>query len=255
MIESFLTGKADGYRHKAIDVTGSTNSDCFDAAQLGDIGNLWITANVQEQGKGSRGRGWVSEAGNLYASLLLNDPCAPEYLIGLPFVASLGVSDALIELGANKADVAVKWPNDVLINGKKCSGILLESKVVGRTRYVVIGHGINCKHHPYDTLHDATNLQAEGVNVDVKDLFVILASTMATRISQWDRGTGFSEIRAEWLNRAFGQGKEIEVRIPGNETKRGTFKSIDDRGCLMLEDATGQLSAISTADIFFQNTD
>ena len=76
---------------------------------------------------------------------------------------------------------------------------------------------------------------------------------MAKNLSQWDRGAGFYKVRENWLNRSFGTGKDLEVRIPGKQAKRGTFRTIDDTGCLVLEDTSGELSVISTADIFFQN--
>ncbi len=153
----------------------STNTLCLEAAQNGDPGGLWITAGRQLQGRGSRGRQWVSEPGNLYASLLLRAPGSDEKLHTLTFVTSLAIRDAIYALpDAGFADVALKWPNDVLLNGKKTSGILLESHHVRDARFVIIGMGVNISHFPQDTLYPATSLQAEGINTNADDLVQFL---------------------------------------------------------------------------------
>ena len=152
-----------GYRHQAFTDVSSTNTLCLEAAQNGDQGGLWITAERQVQGRGSRGRQWVSEPGNLYASLLLRAPGPDEKLHTLTFAASLAIRDAIYTLpDANSADVELKWPNDVLLNGRKTSGILLESHYVNEARFVIIGIGVNIRHFPSETLHPATSLKEAG---------------------------------------------------------------------------------------------
>ena len=140
------------HRHIALGDVGSTNSVALDYARAGDPGNLWITANRQLQGRGRRGRAWISQEGNLYASLLVIDS-APNAKIGtLPLVAALAVYNTLKPIFARTPQaLAIKWPNDILVDGRKINGILLESELLPDGRMaVVIGCGINCAHHPDD---------------------------------------------------------------------------------------------------------
>lgn len=134
---------------------GSTNAELIARVEAGKAGEgrLWLTAGEQTAGRGRRGRSWSSPAGNLYASLALIDPAPPEHVGLLPLVAALAVRDAVAaELEGVEATVALKWPNDVLIEGAKCCGILLEATVMPDGRQaIVIGCGINIGAHPLDT--------------------------------------------------------------------------------------------------------
>ena len=139
---------AAGVRLIERDTVGSTNTEALALAQAGERGPLWITARRQNAGRGRRGRVWVSEPGNLYASLLLSDPSPPDRAAELSFVAALAVHDAVTSLIARApARLSLKWPNDLLFDGKKFAGILIE----GEGPAVVIGVGVNCAHHPKDT--------------------------------------------------------------------------------------------------------
>jgi BirA family biotin operon repressor/biotin-[acetyl-CoA-carboxylase] ligase len=250
-----VTLLSGGYRHLAFEDVGSTNSLCVEAAENGDQGNLWITGVRQLQGRGSRGRQWVSEAGNLYASLLLRNPGPLEKLHTLTFVASLAIRDAINRIAqTGKASVELKWPNDVLLNGKKTSGILLESHQINGERYIVIGIGINIEHFPQETLYPATSLLAEGIVSSPADFILLLNEAMAERLAQWDKAEGFASIRTDFLSAASNLGKNIEVKIPSKgvvETRMGKFSGIDEQGLLLLEGSNGKMERISVADIFF----
>lgn len=245
----------EGFRHEALGEVQSTNLECLEKARVGDGGNLWITAERQSLGKGSRGRGWVSEEGNLYASLLLREPGPVGNLHTLTFAASLAIRDCLLALnGAGLLRVTLKWPNDVLVNGGKIAGILLESHVLGGSRYVIIGIGINVAHHPEKTLHPATSLQNEGIDVSLEELLQHLARAMATRLDQWNGGQGMAQTRSDWLAAARGIGEMIEIRMPasgGEKVLTGRFEGIDENGLLILGGAGGKREHISVADIFF----
>src|SRR2546426_2482581 len=118
---------AAGVRLIAHEVLGSTNSEALQLARHGERGPLWVTAERQSAGRGRRGRSWVSPPGNLYASLLLTDPASPEHWPELSFVAALAIHDAVVEAAAAlKPQLAIKWPNDLLLSGKKFAGILIE---------------------------------------------------------------------------------------------------------------------------------
>jgi BirA family transcriptional regulator, biotin operon repressor / biotin---[acetyl-CoA-carboxylase] ligase len=227
------------------DTVGSTNTEALSLARAGERGPMWITARMQSAGRGRRGRNWVSEAGNLYASLLLSDPSPPERAAELSFVAALAVHDAIASLAASlAARLTLKWPNDVLIVGKKVSGILIE----GEGPAVVIGIGVNCAHHPKDTSYPATDLASSGILVSVEVLFQQISATVMRRLKQWNRGAGFEAIRADWLACADGVGGPIRVSLPDGE-HTGRFENVDERGRLVLRLSDGTIETIAAGDV------
>jgi BirA family biotin operon repressor/biotin-[acetyl-CoA-carboxylase] ligase len=159
------------------------------------------------------------------------------------FVASLALHDAIRDF-LPQAAITLKWPNDVLANGKKIGGILLESG----EGWLVIGIGLNVAHYPLDTLYPATSLQAEGLRQ--ADLPKIL-NTLLTHISHWYatiQREGFAPVRAAWLQRA--QKGELTVKLP-DRTITGTFIALDDSGALRLRLPDGSENSIATGDVFF----
>lgn len=248
-----------GYRLIEVEETASTNSACLDAALGGDPGRLWIRAERQSAGRGSRGRSWDSMTGNLFASLLLIDPAPAPDLANLTFVAALGVHEAIAALAAQHgvhADIALKWPNDVLVSSRKVSGILLESHEIvrdgSRRRAVIIGIGINCMTHPQDVPMPATDLAVEGMAVPARDMLLHVATGLDHWLRRWDRGANFTEVRSHWLLHAKGLSQRIEVRLPGRE-HAGVFEDIDEKGMLRLRLDAGDVMTISSADVFFDN--
>jgi BirA family biotin operon repressor/biotin-[acetyl-CoA-carboxylase] ligase len=228
---------------------GSTNEEALGRARAGERGPLWITARRQDAGRGRRGRSWVSEPGNLYASLLLGDPSAPERAPQLSFVAALAAHDAVSALvPAFAPRAALKWPNDLLLDGSKFAGILVEAEGTGASFAAVIGIGINCRHHPADTAYPVTDLAAAGADVAADALFDALAAATAFRLAQWDRGAGFAAIRADWLARAFGLGGEIGMRA-GAHALTGHFESVDESGRLLLRLADGRIQAFAGGEV------
>ncbi|MEM7067377.1 MAG: biotin--[acetyl-CoA-carboxylase] ligase [Pseudomonadota bacterium] len=256
MIGKFLSGLADGFRHQALEVCASTNTECLNAADVGDSGNLWITSKRQTGGKGSRGRSWTSEPGNLFTSLLLVDPCQPGHLAELTFVAAVAVGDTLNELLPDlpRKHVGLKWPNDVLVRGRKISGILLEGGTRNTMTHVAIGIGINCKSNPKDTIYPATCLSTEGSGIVPQDVFDTLAPNMAQILNLWDRGRNFEAVRSRWLQNAVGIGQEVEVRLEGREPEVGTFDSIDENGHMVMKTRDGRLNNIAVGDVFFRGS-
>lgn len=255
MIGEPLETAQGSYRHLALEQTVSTNTLCLDYAAAGEEGDFWITADLQSGGKGSRGRDWQSQKGNLFASLLLTNPSEKSRLADLTFIAALSVREAIISFSGKQNKVDVKWPNDVMLNDRKCSGILLESVHHHDATYVVVGIGVNCQHFPSQTLHPSTSLFAEGIEVSSNTFFKALAKSMASNISIWKRGNDFSKIRDKWLDCAYKLGEEISVHIPGESATEGRFASIDENGYMLLELNDGYLRQISTADIFFNKTE
>ncbi len=218
-------------------------------ARNADPGKLWITAQRQSRGKGSRGRSWVSQSGNLYASLLLCIDLTPEKLTNLTFVASLAAYDTLSQF-IPEGQLALKWPNDVLLKQAKVSGILLENHIrKEKESAVIIGIGINCQSNPDNTNTPATNLVNSGYAVEPQSVFLHLVTQMDAWLALWNEGANFGEIREEWLARAVGLGQEIRVTTPHQEL-RGIFEELDQNGCLILKTPDNLRHTISTADIF-----
>ena len=238
-----------GARHVTHETTASTNADALALARQGERGPLWVTARVQSAGRGRRGRGWVSRPGNLFATLLLVDPCPAERAPQLSFVAALAVHDAVVETAAVLGPrLALKWPNDVLCDGAKLAGILIEGEGTA-TMSVAVGIGVNCAHHPDGTEYPATDLAAAGAMVTTETLFRALSRTMLTRVAQWNRGDGFASIYADWLARAAGLGRPIRVRL-GDREIDGSFEALDAAGRLVLRRTDGAAETIAAGDVF-----
>ncbi|MER2605611.1 MAG: biotin--[acetyl-CoA-carboxylase] ligase [Siculibacillus sp.] len=232
--------------------TASTNLEALDRARAGDPGRVWVVAERQSGGRARRGRVWTSEPGNLYATALLIDPCAPRNLPELPFVAATAAARAVARHAAvSGRRVDVKWPNDLLIGGAKISGILLETtRTPSGATAVAIGIGINCVHHPRDTETPATDLLAEGIDASPARLFPDLEYELAAGLALWNRGEGFAGVRAQWLAHAVGLGGRIRVRLVEGEDE-GLFEAIDDTGRLILRRDDGTMRLISAGDVFF----
>lgn len=236
-----------GVRLIAYDVIGSTNAEALAFARDGERGPLWITADQQSAGRGRRGRVWVSEPGNLYASLLLHDPAPSARRAELSFVTVLALYDAIVNATPTAAPrLALKWPNDLLLDGRKVAGILIEGAA---SDGVVIGIGVNCAHHPQDTETPATDFNTAGMPLDAAQLFQGLSGAMLDRLEQWARGEGFAMIRSDWLAHATGLGAPIVVRLP-DRTLTGVFEDIDAAGCLVLKLPDGAGVAVTAGEVF-----
>ncbi len=237
-------------RHVAFGDVGSTNDEALALAARGETLPLWVTALRQLAGRGRQGAPWISEAGNLYASLLLARSFGLPQAAQLPLVTALALHDALVAILGPDAGLGIKWPNDLLLNRCKIAGILAESKTLADGRpVIVIGCGVNCTHHPQGTRHPATSLLAEGHSVIPDELFAEFSRHMAGRLAVWDGGAGFGDIRAGWLDCATGLGETIHVRLP-QTTIEGVFAGLDAAGQLILRQATGERT-ISAGELFF----
>ena len=240
------------FRHIELGDVSSTNAECMERARAGDAGGLWITAARQTGGRGRRGRTWVSEPGNLYASLLLIDPAPWEAMASLPLTVTVAVHDAVSALLPDSNErLRIKWPNDLLIDGHKTAGILIEAEQLndGR-RAIVIGCGVNIAHRPEAGLYPATCLADEGSSATPQVLFAHLVVSMDKALSDWDQGRGLPAIREAWLSRADGLGKPVTVNLPDRQI-HGLFDGIDGEGRLMLATPDGKKQMIASGDVFF----
>lgn len=241
---------APDFRFEAHESVGSTNSLCFERARDGNPGNLWIRSDIQTEGRGRRGRDWASPVGNLFASLLLVNP-EPAARIGeLPLAAAVALAEAVDKAAGTLQLVKLKWPNDLLVEGAKLSGILLEAETLSDGRQaVVLGFGVNCVSHPTLSLYQATDLRSLGFQVSAERLFEALTSTMADQLVQWQQPGGFETIRRAWLKRAAHLGNRITVKL-GQEEITGVFADLDARGHLVLRQDDGRQRTIFAGDVF-----
>lgn len=207
---------------------------------------LVISAKKQTKGRGRRGRSWIGQDGNLFMSLLLNWPTADTGALVL--IVGLALLKTVKKMSGS-ADVKLKWPNDVLLNGKKMSGILLES---GHTGTMIIGIGVNIAAYPDDDtlIYKATSLLEAGIKCNRAEFlqeylkqFDEISSLLITQRMMY--------IVEEWQKNAKGIGQAIIVHMPKKE-ERGIFRGLDSQGMLLLENAEGQIKTISAGDVFFE---
>jgi BirA family biotin operon repressor/biotin-[acetyl-CoA-carboxylase] ligase len=239
-----------GYRLVAYEEIDSTNTEAARLAASGVEDGTIVWARTQRAGRGRRGRAWVSPPGNLYCSILLRPDCRAREALQLGFVAALAAAEA-IGRAAGGAGVSLKWPNDVLLNGRKIAGCLLESQASAgeRLAWLVIGLGINVVSFPADVEFPATSLAAEGaVALAVEAIRDSYLAAFARRRWQW-RHEGFAPVRAAWLGMAVGLGKDIRVRLE-RETLAGRFSALDADGGLVLALSDGSERVVTAGDIF-----
>lgn len=258
--------QAAGYRLAAFDTIGSTNAEALARARAGDRGRLWIVSAHQSAGRGRRGKSWGTPVGNLAASVLLIVDATPGVAATLGFVAGLALDEALRRIapelsiaialdgmeGKGRGDrLRLKWPNDVLLDGGKLAGILLEAEPAPEgTLAVVAGIGVNVAKAPDDLPYPATALSALGAGASAADVFTALSDAWAGVERLWDGGRGFATIRGLWLDRAAGIGEEVVVRV-GGDSLRGVFETIDGEGRLLIKGSDGVRRTVSAGEVHF----
>ena len=237
------------WRIVRIGVIDSTNEEARRRALAGETDRLWIVAGEQTAGRGRRGRAWVSARGNLHASAFLIDPCLPALAPQLGFVAGVALARAAMDAGA--ADAALKWPNDLLVNGAKCAGILVEGiGLAGRRTGYAIGVGVNCVHAPEGVDYATSCLTgAGGRAVGAGELFERLVERFDEALVAWREGRAFDRIRAAWLDRVHSLGQRVAIEGGGGR-REGVFEGIDAGGRLLMRSERG-LESIEAADLSF----
>jgi BirA family biotin operon repressor/biotin-[acetyl-CoA-carboxylase] ligase len=240
-----------GYGLKTFDVIDSTNEEAKRLAAAGEPGPIWITAARQTAGRGRRGRAWESPTGNLFATLMIRPGRPANECAQLSFAAAIAACDVLQHF-APGAQLRVKWPNDVLANGSKLVGILLESASKGgeAPAWLAIGIGVNLATHPEGLEYPVTSLKGLGAAVpSADDSLLHLAANFAGWYDAW-MTQGFSELRDAWLARAAGLGTRIRARLAAEETA-GVFEGIDHTGALILRETSGSIRHIAAGEVFF----
>ena len=217
-----MTDPAAIWRLEVHETLGSTSDLCRERALAGEAGGLAVLALRQTAGRGSRGRGWVSPPGNLYLSLLLRPTTKPREAGMWALLAGVAVAEALAEFG-----VVLKWPNDILHDGAKLGGILIESSLnpTGALDFLVIGIGLNLAHAP--TLSERRTASLSGA-VDPQ----VTARRILDRISHW-QAVDWAAVRTAWQDHALPVGTEMTLR-QGDTQRLGRFVGLSDDGSLLL---------------------
>ena len=258
-----------GYRLVGYQTIGSTNAEALAAAAAGDPGGIWFAALQQTAGRGRRGREWHSPPGNLAASLMIVPDATPERIATLGFVAGVALNAGLsailpggmVRIGIDGADgadgrsrIALKWPNDVLADGAKLAGILLEASKTpdGRTA-IIVGIGVNVVAAPEGVPYPATSLTALGVERTAEQVFEAMSDAWVDAFGLWDDGRGVSAVLDRWRHSAAGIGAPVAVNQDG-VVRRGIFETIDSSGRLIIRDDDGTRFPITAGDVHFGAT-
>ena len=204
-----------------------------------DLKKIFI-AKTQTNGRGRRGRSWISPQGNLYMSQLINWHHPISELV---YISSLSIAQSLSKF-APDIDFKIKWPNDILLNGAKLCGILIEKNIQNN---VIIGIGINLQSSPStdEVIYPTTNLANYNCNITVED-FLNCYLPIFTRNCSND----FTTIKQNWLKFAYNLGQTINIKLNTKNSISGRFIGIDEQGNLLLEQKT-QTVKITTGEIIY----
>jgi BirA family biotin operon repressor/biotin-[acetyl-CoA-carboxylase] ligase len=233
-----------------LDWVDSTNAEARRRAEAGETGPLWIAARRQTEGRGRRGRVWSMGEGDLAATLLTLTDRPPAEAAQVSFITALAVAD-LVQTWLAPEAVRLKWPNDVLADGRKIAGILIESgrRDDGRL-WLAVGVGVNLAQSPVETEQPATSVAAAAGRAPS---VAIALETLADRFAVWSaiwRDFGFEPIADAWTVRAYGLGQDCIARL-GSETVAGVAEGLESDGALRLRLPDASLRRISAGDVFF----
>lgn len=230
------------------DEIGSTNDQARTLINDGVYAPFWVLTHSQTKGRGRLSRNWHSPRGNLYCSCVVNyGRELPSPLVS--FIAAIALFDSIKEFAPN-ANAKLKWPNDILIDGAKISGILLETHSYNRENYLIIGLGLNIINAPQLPNRQTCSLSQFTHNPpkprEFLDVLIPKFEALFKDFSQ----NGFEKLRLIWIENAIGIGENIT--IDQNDRKlNGVFKTIGENGELILETSHGCIF-INSGDVIFQ---
>ncbi|BFM15426.1 biotin--[acetyl-CoA-carboxylase] ligase [Maricurvus nonylphenolicus] len=240
-----------GFRLFAFDEIDSTNTEAKRRADEGCVNKSVFWATTQSKGRGRKTRSWISDEGNLFVSVLVKDMAPAEKLANLSVIAAIAIGETIADLAPADCDIKYKWPNDVLINGRKVVGILLESGIYKESHWVVLGTGVNVSSNPPDSeiMYPAANLKRCGIDVEVADLLSHYLDKLDGYLAQWQT-QGVAELIKIWRARMAGLGQRIHVQLTEDERVSGIFKELSDEGILILQTDSGQEQEVFSGDVF-----
>ena len=226
----------------------STQITLKDMAEQGAVEGTVVHALTQDGGYGRFKRQWVSSGGNLYLSFLLKPHCAVHTISQLSFVVSLAAANTIQDYIKDPDIIRLKWPNDVLMNGQKCSGILIEidTNSAGDLNWVAAGIGVNVMTSPPD-MGAAIKEYGKNENIDLIDFRDALLMNIAKTYDLW-RHDGFTPIRDKWLLHGFEDGQNMTVQSSHGRLQ-GAYKGLDESGNLLLETKDKIIEVITSGDV------
>ena len=240
-----------GYKVIALDTIGSTNDELKRRALSGfDEEGLTVWSRVQTAGKGRNKRSWVSEIGNMFISVLFRPYCSISVAAQIGFLPVIAASKTLDCLLGQPTNFSYKWPNDLLLNGKKIAGTLLEAGFYKETNtiWIVAGFGLNLQHFPIATFFPGTSVKDEtDKNLRIEEVVELYLQNLSKLYSNWQE-VGFESMRKEWLSRGHGINKPLNIKF-GTENLSGIFRDLDETGALIIETSTG-LHKVSAGDVY-----
>ena len=220
------------------DALGSTMDEARALALAGAAHGTAVAARVQTAGRGRGGRVWLSQPGNLHATIVLRPPADPRRAPELGFVTALAVAEAVDAVACCRT--SLKWPNDVLHGGAKLAGILMERLDDGA---VLAGIGVNVAHSPPGLPYPVTSLSALGCDATAEAVLPAVLHRLSAGWAAWRAG-GFAAVLARWSARGPAPGAALQVRL-GERRLAGTFAGLAPDGALLLDTAAGQHTIVA----------
>lgn len=236
------------------DSLGSTNVEAEKLFRAGETAPFWVRADQQTAGRGRRGRDWSSPVGNFYGTACYAFDGNPQDAAKLSFVAAIAVAKALSAYTLT-SQPSLKWPNDVLLGGRKVAGLLLEAK----SGHVLIGIGVNLVSHPdggnIPATHLLEHMEPAALNSEEPEFtgaegFLAILSRSFDRAFRKHLAYGFSAIRADWTALASGIPGPVTVRLP-SESFTGHAESLLENGALRVRLENGTIRDVHAGDVFF----
>lgn len=260
LINSSLDTEFIGRKIHIFDKLTSTNERAHELAMAGAPEGTVVIAESQTSGKGRRGRVWFSSAGgNIYTSIILRPAISPEDAPKLTLVSAVALAEAIIEslkeFGIHSP--GIKWPNDILINKKKCAGILTEMKMGSEgLNFVIIGIGINVNMDLYDIPMELKTI-ATSLSIEVKDTLSreLILQSLYSKIENWYKrylSEGFLPVKERWevLSAIKGVPVRAASSVDGQHSyEEGEALGLDDEGELLIKNDDGTIVAVRTGDI------
>jgi len=254
-----VTGASSPAPVVVLDEIDSTNAEARRRAEAGEAGPVWITARRQTAGRGRRGRAWETDEGNLAATLLVTTGRPPIDAAKVSFLAAVAVAQ-VADCWVPESLVQIKWPNDVMVDGRKLSGILIESgKLPDGRLWLAIGIGINISSNPSNVERPATHLGAhlrsEWKTVPAsREVLDELSRHLVKYVELWeadlDNSFMSTDIFTWWYARGYGLNARCVVRLD-NDTLEGVYEGLNDDGAMVLRLDDGSKRLIHAADVFF----
>ncbi len=247
-----VRGLPSGFSLHHVETVGSTNDEAVRLASEGAPSGLIVFADRQTEGRGRLGRSWQSATGNLQMSILLRPDCRLSAASQLSFLAAVVLADVLTAQGPEGLNLSLKWPNDVLIDGAKVAGILLESAggKDGELDYVVLGIGLNIAWAPAQMPYPVTSLSAVGFPPRAPwEWLGDYARSLSIWLDRW-QSDGFAVVRTAWRDRSHRLGHSIRLKTDHREIE-GRFIDLTDAGALLIEHADSSRSELAAGDVVF----